>query len=209
MPDRVDFRNRPRIIETRLDDGASICLRPVRPSDEAALEKGIQELSDRSRYLRFFSSFKSAPPSVVERLTAVDGFDHIAWGAVMTDVEGDPPVAAGHAIRDHEASDTADLAIAVLDQYHHRGIARLLLAALVQDCRAAQINHLTFHILYENKPAIMLVKSLGAEALSQTAPVMTYAFDVDRTLAQLEDMGDPTGLRDVFAAFDSDVQSTH
>ncbi|QLC24262.1 GNAT family N-acetyltransferase [Parasphingopyxis algicola] len=203
MPARVDFRNRPRAVETHLDDGAPICLRPIRPSDEEAIERGIQELSDRSRYLRFFSSFKSAPPSVVERLSAVDGFDHIAWGAVMTDEDGQPPVAAAHAIRGSHDSDTADLAIAVLDRYHDRGIARLLLAALVLDCRAAGLTELTFDILYANTPAITLVKSLGAETRSKASTVITYSLDVEQTLSRLKRMAEPRGLTEVFAAFET------
>jgi ribosomal protein S18 acetylase RimI-like enzyme len=201
MPDRVDFRNRPRSIETHLDDGASICFRPIRPSDEPAIEQGIRELSDHSRYLRFFSSFKSAPPSVIERLSAVDGFDHIAWGAVMTGEEGSPPGAAAHAIRDGDNPASADLAIAVLDQYHERGIARLLLAALVLDCRGAGLGELKFDILHSNKPAILLVKSLGAESNSAAGTVMSYRLDVDETLSRLKNMAEPRGLRDIFASF--------
>ncbi|MGP1282684.1 MAG: N-acetyltransferase family protein [Parasphingopyxis sp.] len=201
MPHRVDFGNRPRAVETHLDDGAPICLRPIRPSDGEAIDRGIRELSDRSRYLRFFSSFKSAPPTVIERLSAVDGFEHIAWGAVMTGEDGQPPVAAAHAIRDGEHPDTADLAIAVLDHYHHRGIARLLLAALMLDCSAAGLAELTFDILFANKPAITLVKSLGAETRSKASTVITYGLDVNETLSRLEGMAEPRGLNDVFAAF--------
>lgn len=194
---------RPDAIETRLEDGAEICLRPIRPSDKGAIERGIQELSDRSRYMRFFSSFKSAPPSVVERLSAVDGFCHIAWGAVMTGEPAAHAVAAAHAIRKDDRPGTADLAIAVLDEYHHRGISRLLLAALVLDCRAAGIAELTFDILYANKPAITLVKSLGAEQHSKASTVVTYSFEVDATLSRLRGSDAPRGLADVFAAFGS------
>lgn len=201
MPARVDFRKRPRAIETRLDDGAQTCVRPIRPSDEPAIERGIRELSDRSRYLRFFSSFKSAPPSVVERLSAVDGFEHIAWGVVMTGEDGEPPVAAAHAIREVHSPDTADLAIAVLDEYHHRGIARLLLAALALDCRAADLTQLKFEILYANKPAIRLVQSLGAERSSEVGTVLVYGLNIDETLSRLRKMPEPRGLNDVFAAF--------
>lgn len=203
MPVHVDFQKRPRSIETRLDDGAAICFRPIRPSDEPAIERGIRELSDQSRYLRFFSSFKSAPPSVVERLSAVDGFDHIAWGAVMTGEEGSPPSAAAHAIRDGDKPNVADLAIAVLDQYHDRGIARLLLAALILDCRAAGIAQLKFDILHRNKPAILLVKSLGASTCSAAGISMTYSLDVAETLSRLQAMTEPRGLSDIFAAFGS------
>lgn len=201
MPDRVDFQSRPRAIETQLADGAAICLRPIRPSDEPAIERGIRELSERSRYLRFFSSFKSAPPSVIERLSAVDGFDHIAWGAVMTGEEGKPPVAAAHAIRDKDNPETADLAIAVLDNYHHRGVARMLLAALALDCRGAEIAQLKFDILYGNRPAITLVQFLGAESMSDAGAVMTYGLNVDQTLTRLKKIAESDGLDDVFGAF--------
>ncbi len=201
MPAHVDFQKRPQSIETHLDDGATVCFRPIRPSDEPAIERGIRELSDHSRYLRFFSSFKSAPPSVIERLSAVDGFNHIAWGAVMTGEEGSPPGAAAHAIRDGETSDSADLAIAVLDQYHDRGIARLLLAALALDCRGAGLAELKFDILHRNKPAILLVKSLGAKTCSAAGSVVSYRLDVSETLLRLKNMTEPRGLHDIFSGF--------
>ncbi|NNC72947.1 MAG: GNAT family N-acetyltransferase [Sphingomonadaceae bacterium] len=201
MPALVDFRKRPRAIETRLGDGAQICLRPVRPSDESAIEQGIRDLSDKSRYLRFFSSFESAPPTVIQRLSDVDGFEHIAWGAVMTGEEGSPPVGAAHATRHSDDPEAADFAIAVLDDYHHRGIARMLVAALFLDCRNARLARLKFDILYGNKAAATLAKSFGAHASSEPGAVMSYDLDIDEALARLKEMPEPGGLEDVFAAF--------
>src|SRR5690554_7192175 len=64
-----------------------LCLRPLSESDHDRIERGIMGLSQQSRYLRFFSGFKSAPRNLVEQLTAVDGMNHIGWGAVNLGIE--------------------------------------------------------------------------------------------------------------------------
>lgn len=192
----------PCSIVTELRSGMQVCLRPLHPSDQDWIERGIMELSDRSRYLRFFSSFKIAPASVVEKLSAVDGINHIAWGVVNLDATDHPAIAAAHAIRNTEDPVTGEFAIAVLDDYHGKGVSRVLIAALFANCVEKGLRKLDIAVMRENKKAARLIAALGAEMTQSEGPVAYYRLDLESALGALRGMEKPSGLNDIFAAFD-------
>lgn len=196
----------PCVIVTQLrpnmQAGIEVCLRPIDPSDQGRIERGIMELSDRSRYLRFFSGFKTVPPSVVERLSAVDGVNHIAWGVVDLDATDHPAIAAAHVIRNSKDPGTGEFAIAVLDDYHGKGVSRVLIAALFSDCARKGLRTLDIEVMRENKKAARLVAALHANARSGAGPVAQYRLDIKGALDALRAMDKPEALRDIFAAFE-------
>ncbi|MBL0925846.1 MAG: GNAT family N-acetyltransferase [Sphingomonadaceae bacterium] len=199
--DSPDIARQPPLeIEARLTDGRAVCLRTIRPSDEARIRDGIAEMSDRSRYLRFFSAFREPPESIVKQLSAVDGHDHIGWGAILLDGEDNPPIAAAHAIRDAEQSASGELAIAVLDNFQGLGIARMLIAAVLCDCRAEGICELEMQVLPENRAAAGLVQALGGERKVAIDSVDHYLLDVQATLARLANGKAPPGVATVLSA---------
>lgn len=187
-------------IETELSDGRPVCLRTIRPSDEERIREGISEMSDRSRYLRFFSAFREAPESIVKRLSAVDGHDHIGWGAILLDGQDYPPIAAAHAIRSGDDPSTGELAIAVLDDYQGLGLARTLIAALLVDCASENLVRLEMQVLGENRAATGLLAELGAERAPALDSVAHYTLDVRETLQRMRDREQPTGVVDVLAS---------
>lgn len=169
-------------IETTLSDGRHVCLRTIRPSDEARIRDGISEMSDRSRYLRFFSAFRTPPESIVKRLSAVDGHDHIGWGAILLDGKDYPPIGAAHAIRSKTLPSLGELAIAVLDDYQGLGVARMLIAAVLTDCLDEGITILEMHMLAENRTASNLVTYMGAKRKPVLDSVSYYLLDVGQAL---------------------------
>lgn len=169
-------------IETILSDGRNVCLRTIRPSDEARIRDGISEMSDRSRYLRFFSAFRTPPESIVKRLSAVDGHDHIGWGAILLDGVDYPPIGAAHAIRSETLPSQGELAIAVLDNYQGLGVARMLIAAVLMDCLEEGIDILDMHMLAENRAASNLVTYMGAKRKPVLDSVSHYLLDVRQAL---------------------------
>jgi GNAT superfamily N-acetyltransferase len=188
------------IIETALKDGTPVCLRSIRPSDEARLREGIRDLSDRSRYLRFFSAFRDPPPAIVKRLSAVDGHDHIGWGAIRTDLDEPLAIGAAHAIRLTSQPCRGELAIALLDDYHGQGLARMLIAAVLLDCANEEMPVLEMQLMAENAAAIGLVIGLGARRIHGPGAVSHFELDVPQALAAMRDNTRPGGVADVLAA---------
>jgi len=184
------------VIRTRLENGMPILLRPITVDDEARLREAVGKLSDRSRYLRFFSGARELPPSVIHRLADADGHHHIAWGAM--DVSGKLPqvIAAAHAIRADEGQG-AELAFGVLDAHHGQGLARLVVAAVILDCLHEGVERLTADTLAENRNAKRLLRHFGAKRAGGDNLVHRYEIELDEALARIHEMDRPKALKTI------------
>ena len=189
-------------IVIEVDSAFEICLRPLHKSDQERIERGIREMSDRSRQMRFFSSFKTAPRSVIEQLTSMDGVNHIAWGAVDMTTEGHPAIAAARVIRSSDNPEKGEFAVGVLDAYHGKGIARLLAAALFIDCVAQGIREVDIVVLRENSRAAGLVTTLQAKPTHSESGVRYYHLDLESALNTLRNDDSLPGLRKIFKALE-------
>lgn len=188
-------------IFTQLNDGTPVCIRRVRREDEQRLRDGIARLSPQSRYLRFFSGMREAPPQVLRVLASPDGHDHLAWGALRSDLRDTPALGVVHAFREKDDPDSAEFSVAVVDEYHGRGLARLLTAVLLLDCAREGFERFTVHILPENRPALALARSIGAEGAGHEGGVSVLVIDIAEALAALRAETDVPGLAAVFAQF--------
>ncbi|MFN7165349.1 MAG: GNAT family N-acetyltransferase [Hyphomonas sp.] len=174
-----------RSLSVQLDSGEPVLLRPISRRDTDRMREGIAALSDHSRYLRFFNGSQTMPEHVIERLCDADGWKHIAWGAIDLDRPDLPAIGAAHAIR-RGTSREAELALAVLDDWHGKGLARLLLTGVVADARAAGITQLTAESLAENRATRQLFLSLGGLSVHREGPVVSYRFDIATAAQKLE-----------------------
>lgn len=192
------------IIETALNDGTPIAIRPVNPEDEARLKEGVAQLSPRSRYLRFFSGMRALPQNVVDKLVDVDGHDHIAWGALRRDDPAAPAIGIVHAFREEGEPDVAQYSVAVLDEYHGRGAARLMTAVLLLDCAREGYRELLVHVLAENAPARSFARSLGAARRDGgSGNVLELEITIADAIELLRREAKVPGLAEVFAAFEA------
>jgi ribosomal protein S18 acetylase RimI-like enzyme len=91
-------------------------------------------------------------------LARVDAHSHsfVAW------VDGDPePAGFAQLVGDADERTHAEIAFAVADVYHGRGIGSALVDQLAADARAAGITHLTATIQSSNTAAFVLVKRVA------------------------------------------------
>jgi GNAT superfamily N-acetyltransferase len=188
------------IVHSRLQDGTPVCIRSVRPTDEARMREGIEHLSARSKYLRFFSVQPMPPDAVIERLIDVDGHRHIAWGAIHSGDPAHPAIGAVHAMRTGAQERTAEFSVAIVDAFHGLGLARMLIAVLLVNCRHEGIASLDVQVLSENKAAGHLVRSLGGVRRGVEFSVTEYTLDTGQALDRLRRDDSVPGLADVFAA---------
>lgn len=194
----------PDTIRTVLDDGRAVCIRRIAPSDEPLMRAGIEQMSPRSRYLRFFSGGRVPPDWVIERLLAVDGQSHLAWGALACGEEpgctGTEAIGAVHAFRSEAAPDCAEFSVAVLDAWHGHGLGRLLTATLLVEAHAQGIAAFHVDTLHENAGAIAFVTALGGRGAGSDGYSRAFRLDVAEALAILRESCDPPGLRAIFGA---------
>lgn len=191
----------PLAIHTRLENGNPVCIRTIRESDAELMRAGIALMSDRSRYLRFFSGAKEPPAWVIDRLTRADGHDHIAWGALDTQGSEHPAIGAVHAFRDEDDEDCAEFSVGVLDPYHGLGLGKLLTATILLDALEEGIEEFRVHILASNSSALDFTRSLGGKMGGTDVDVSEFHIDVADALARLRRECDPPGMAEVFKAF--------
>jgi acetyltransferase len=126
-------------------------LRPVEPDDYEALVAAFRRLSPQSQYRRFFTGMADPSAFVAQHLRVVDGEHH---GALVV-LDGDTIVAEAQWDRMADP-DEAEIAIAVADEWQHRGLGRALMRALAADARAHGVGRLTASVLSENRPGLTL-----------------------------------------------------
>lgn len=194
------YELRDKVIQTRAEDGKPICIRSVRQSDELRMREGIARMSEQSRYLRFFSVQQMPSDSVIERLVDADGHDHIAWGAIHTDGHDNPAVGAVHAIRSDDHPRIGEFSVAVLDDYHGIGLARMLTTVLLIHCEVEAICELDIQTLAENMPANRFILSIGGERQDSGSGVIGYRLAVRPAIRMIEAAPQMQSIRDIMAA---------
>ena len=181
----------PKALPFPLPDGSTVLLRPVNPDDKERLREGLRQLSPRSRYMRFFSSVDHFTDQQLEYLTNPDQVNHVAWGAV----DPEDPVHHGLGIARFvrlEEEPAAEMAIAIADDYQHRGLGKILMGVLYLHARERKIRSLTGILLPENRAVFRALKELGA-TLERQGKIFLLSLPVYGDLAHLP--GTPSGDR--------------
>jgi hypothetical protein len=92
---RFELPLSPDGIEQPLADGGRVLLRPIRSDDADQLRAEFERLSERSRFLRFFTPMQPLPEGCVDRLSDLDHRTHRAWVAYDPDAPDATPPGLG------------------------------------------------------------------------------------------------------------------
>jgi RimJ/RimL family protein N-acetyltransferase len=148
-----------------LPDGTPVRLRGLIGADRQVLQDMYATWSQVSRRGRFLA----APPRLTELtldhlVDAVDQVDHIAM--VLLAPAGrahEAPVGVGRMIRYASDPSTADIALAVADEWQGKGVGSALARALVAH-RPAGVTRLVTVVAMDNQASLALLAGLGAIA---------------------------------------------
>jgi GNAT superfamily N-acetyltransferase len=143
--------------EVRLADGSRVTIRPVDPGDKPLIAAGFEELSEQSRYRRFFTPQRRLGERQLAYLTEVDHHDHEALVAI--DVHTGTCVGVARFVR--VGAEMAEPAVVVADHWQRHGLGTELVERLAERARAEGITRFSAIVLAENRDAISLAKSLG------------------------------------------------
>jgi acyl-CoA synthetase (NDP forming)/GNAT superfamily N-acetyltransferase len=141
-------------VHIALRDGSTAHVRPVTPADEPALLEFLRNLSEDSRWLRFFSLGVNLEQAA-KRAAAGDRPD--GYGLIVTTENR----IVAHAVFELERPDRAEVAFAVADEMQGRGLATVLLAHLAQVASARGITTFTATVLPENRRMISVFRESG------------------------------------------------
>jgi N-acetylglutamate synthase-like GNAT family acetyltransferase len=143
--------------EVVLRDGLRVVVRPLDAGDEAAIVSWFAGLGAETRYARFLAPLERLDRRTRSELARVDHFDHEAIAAVAPD---GTTVGIARYIRIARRR-SAEVAVAVADDWRGRGIASMLLDRVAARARAAGVEQLTAICLATNYTVIRLLSRLG------------------------------------------------
>lgn len=156
-----------RVGPVRLKDGTLCHIRPIGPDDPDILTTCFAGLSPASRRLRFFSAKQVLTAADLAYLTATDGRDHLAFAALAQDQDGrdGDVLGAARCIRAAPGSETAELAMAVVDRAQGRGVGTALLDRLTEAAQEQGIRRFHCEVLADNEGMRRLATRLGGQAI--------------------------------------------
>lgn len=152
----------------KLKGGERILIRPISAEDKGMLKAGFDRLSTESRYRRFFGPQTDLSSTDLRYLTEIDHHQHEALVAISQDDAADPGQAMVGVARFVRGDDPsyAEVAVTVVDDWHHKGVAKAILDRLVDRAREVGVTHFVALVLSENDAALELFSHLteaGAE----------------------------------------------
>lgn len=173
-------------VDVELPDGTPLRIRPVRPDDGPLLEAGLARMSAEARYLRFFTDTSHLSSAQLEYFTHVDHVDHFAWLAFDRGRTDEPDstadglgVGVARYIRLADEPSMAEFAVAVIDEYHGRGIGTYLLEAIAVVASERGIDRLCAFVRHENAAMMAVFHHFGATAMHDEPGVTRIEVPVD------------------------------
>jgi acyl-CoA synthetase (NDP forming)/GNAT superfamily N-acetyltransferase len=145
-----------------LADGTTVEIRPAGPDDFGPVKAMHEALSPDNTYLRFFNFSQAAAGTEARRICRDPSPDQVALLALSDgEVVGCASYVTVGEPGPGRRSGVAEIAFAVADHMHHRGIATLLLEHLVSYARSHQITTFTAETLSENQAMLNVFADAG------------------------------------------------
>ena len=182
-------------VEGLLRDGARVVFRPIRPTDKAALRRGMKMLSPESRYHRFFAAVDHLSPAQLRYFTEIDYNDHFAWLAVLSDARPQLGIGVARYIRLPKDPEAAEAAVTVVDNYQRQSIGTALLRLLARSAIEHGIRRFVMAVLGENDAMLQLVQTSGAIVDRWEDGIAYVHVDLPGSLEELDQTPAPRILR--------------
>jgi RimJ/RimL family protein N-acetyltransferase len=156
-----------REVDVVLRDGSIVHVCPVKPSDAPAVTLLLKGLSDRSRWMRFFSAFPDLAKAA-RWATEVD--NDRRYGLVAT-VDGHGQM-VGHAglERESDRPERAEVALEIADAMQGKGLGTALLCQLAEAANELGIQVLDAEVLPENRQMIRVFCDCGYPVTVHSLP---------------------------------------
>jgi acyl-CoA synthetase (NDP forming)/GNAT superfamily N-acetyltransferase len=166
------------------NDGGTLFLRPIKPSDAEDIRKLHGRLSEESVYFRFFTPLPTLSDAMLHRFVNVDYVDRMALVAIL----GDLIVAVARYDR-LPGSSEAEVAFLVDDAHQGRGLATIMLEYLVVVAKESGITRFVADTLPENTKMLKVFHDAGFKDHRHFQDgVVRVSFEISPTQESIEAM---------------------
>lgn len=149
--------------ETVQWQGRAVCLRPIRPEDEALHVEFLQHLDPEDIRMRVFYSRRTMERSELARLVQIDYAREMAFVALAPGPDGQPQtLGVARAITDPDNVE-AEFGVIVRSELKGGGLGHLLMQKLIAYLRAQGTQRLVATVLGYNDRMLNMAKDLGFE----------------------------------------------
>jgi RimJ/RimL family protein N-acetyltransferase len=159
-----------------LRNGSPVLIRPVQATDVPLVADIFARLSPMSRWMRFLSAKSHLTEAELRYLTNIDHHDHEALAAL--DDSGGHGLGVARYIRHAHDPQAAEIAIAVVDDWHRRGLATQLMSHLSDRAGRAGIGRFTALISADNVAMAGLLRTMSAELIQHESDTAEYQIPV-------------------------------
>lgn len=148
-----------------MPNGSQVTFRMLRPEDADMEQEFVTGLSERSRYLRFFSGLKELTPFMLEQMT--NPVFPVSYALIATTFEDEREcqIAVGR-YAPTGTEGVAEFAVVVADEWQGLGIASELMHFVIAAAAVAGIKCLEGLVLRENAAMLSLAEKFGFEQTS-------------------------------------------
>jgi RimJ/RimL family protein N-acetyltransferase len=147
-----------RELDVVLRDGSTAHMCPAKPADAPAVRLLLRGLSDRSRWLRFFS----ACPDLAQAARWATEVDNDRRYGLVATVGGHRQI-VGHAglERQSDRPERAEVALEIADAMQGKGLGTALLCELAKAAHQLGIRILDAEVLGENRQMLRVLRDCG------------------------------------------------
>ncbi len=137
-----------------------VFFRPIKPTDERALQEFFYSLPDQDIYYRFLSAMKVFPHRNTQAMCNVDYEHEMAIVGVTGEIGNERIIALGRYILDQKTN-IAEVDFAVRTQWQRMGIGSFMLHYLCEIAKSKQISGFTAYVLASNRKMLAVFHKVG------------------------------------------------
>ena len=162
---------------SQLKNGMPVVLRPIRPEDEPLLVEFHRQLSENSVRQRYFEFMSLDERVAHERLMRLCFIDYDREWTSVAEIDSSSRkelIGVGRLFR-IPGTDYAHFTMAIVDQWHHKGLGTQILEHLLHIAQREGIRMISSKILSENEGMLKICKRLGFEIVQDKDRTMSLA----------------------------------
>jgi acetyltransferase len=154
-------------------------VRAIRPTDAAELERFYAALSPESRRTRFFAISSALSHAQSVGFCTTDHDHREGFVAVVDRAPFGHERIVGHLCLEPDGANTAEVALAVADEFQQQGIGRRLIAAGLAWAHGEQFARFTATMYASNAPINRLLVGLGLPVQERSAGAGVAEISID------------------------------
>lgn len=142
------------------DSGLDVLFRPIKPTDERALQEFFYSLPNEDIYYRFLSAMKVFPHRDTQAMANIDYENEMTIVGVIGDIGSEKIIAVGRYILEQD-SNFAEVDFAVRSELQHQGIGSFLVRYLTEIARSKGVTGFMAYVLAANKRMLRVFSKTG------------------------------------------------